>query len=88
MAWEAGYRDVGWNMSFPNYPSISCSPKAPRVFIPSEARAEVLWKPLTVSYFVRSEASAPPLGTDWWERDVCSCLVSYRQDVSHSAWSR
>ena len=49
---------------------------------------EVLWKPLTASYFVRSEASAPPLGTDRWKRDVCSCLVPYRQEVSHSMWSR
>ena len=34
------------------------------VFIPSEARAEVLWKPHAVSFFVRSGASAPLLGTE------------------------
>lgn len=41
MAWEAGYRDVGWNMSFPNY--LTC-----HLFSPGQPLLAGCWSPIAV----------------------------------------
>lgn len=73
MAWEAGYRDVGWNMSFPNYPLL------PGIL--------VLSRPCSVVLLLRGVAlsklsNLPAVFS--WPAFIGWLLVPYQLDDSHS----